>query len=105
MASASWGAPKIREPLRRKLPDVACPAISTVHAVLDRHHLVKHRRRRVRHAALYAPSPRGYEGHRLAPVDSNVLGRDNTMATSSPILGERVRPSLELAVRLRRMEL
>jgi hypothetical protein len=27
---------------------VACPAISTVHAVLDRHGLVRRRRRRVR---------------------------------------------------------
>ena len=44
----SWGAPKIRERLKQKLPDVGCPAISTVHAVLDRHGLVKRRRRRVR---------------------------------------------------------
>jgi len=44
----SWGAPKIRERFRQKLPEVACPAISTVHAVLDRHGLVKRRRRRVR---------------------------------------------------------
>ena len=42
----SWGAPKIREMLRRRYPDVQCPAISTVHAVLDRHGLVKRRRRR-----------------------------------------------------------
>jgi putative transposase len=44
----SWGAPKIRERLKQKWPEVACPAISTVHAVLDRHGLVKRRRRRVR---------------------------------------------------------
>jgi len=43
-----WGAPKIRERLRRRCPDVQCPAISTVHAVLDRHGLVKHRTRRRR---------------------------------------------------------
>ena len=43
----SWGAPKIRERLRRKHSDVHCPAISTVHAILDRHGLVKRRRRRV----------------------------------------------------------
>ena len=41
-----WGAPKIRERLRQQIAGVACPAISTVHAVLDRHHLVKRRRRR-----------------------------------------------------------
>ena len=29
----AWGAPKIRERLRYRWPDVACPAISTVHAV------------------------------------------------------------------------
>jgi putative transposase len=42
----SWGAPKIRERLRRKYPDLRCPAISTVHAVLDRHGLVERRIRR-----------------------------------------------------------
>jgi putative transposase len=31
----TWGAPKIRERLARLHPDVHCPAISTVHAVLD----------------------------------------------------------------------
>ena len=42
----SWGAPKIREKLARLYPDVHTPAISTVHAVLDRHGLVKRRTRR-----------------------------------------------------------
>ena len=42
----SWGAPKIRERLRRLYPEVHTPAISTVHAVLDRHGLVKRRRQR-----------------------------------------------------------
>jgi putative transposase len=42
----SWGAPKIRERLRHRWPEVHCPAISTVHAVLDRHGLVKRRSRR-----------------------------------------------------------
>ena len=42
----SWGAPKIREKLRRQHDDVQTPAISTVHAVLDRHGLVKHGRKR-----------------------------------------------------------
>ena len=41
-----WGAPKIRERLRRRYPEVHCPAISTVHAVLDRNDLVKRRKRR-----------------------------------------------------------
>jgi putative transposase len=44
-----WGAPKIRERLRQRYADVHCPAISTVHAVLDRHGLVQRRRRRRPH--------------------------------------------------------
>jgi len=41
-----WGAPKIREKLRRRYDDIQTPAISTVHAVLDRHGLVKRGRKR-----------------------------------------------------------
>jgi putative transposase len=39
-AHPSWGAPKIREKIRRKFSDIHLPAISTVHAVLHRHGLV-----------------------------------------------------------------
>jgi putative transposase len=42
----SWGAPKIREKLMRKYADLRPPAKSTIHAVLDRHGLVKKRRSR-----------------------------------------------------------
>ena len=42
----SWGAPKIREKLRRRHSDITLPAISTVHAVLDRHGLVTRGRHR-----------------------------------------------------------
>jgi len=42
----TWGAAKIREKLRRRYPDVHTPAISTVHAVLDRNGLVVRRKRR-----------------------------------------------------------
>ena len=42
----SWGAPKIREKLRRSYNEVQTPAISTVHAVLHRHGLVSHGRKR-----------------------------------------------------------
>ena len=42
----SWGAPKIREKLRRRHDDIQTPAISTVHAVLARHGLVRHGRKR-----------------------------------------------------------
>jgi putative transposase len=47
----SWGAPKIREKLRRECSDVLLPAISTVHAVLDRHGLVTRGRRRSHYKA------------------------------------------------------
>ena len=42
----SWGAPKIREKIKRLGLGVSLPAISTVHAVLDRHGLVSRARRR-----------------------------------------------------------
>jgi putative transposase len=41
-----WGAPKIREKLRPQCSPLRCPAISTVHAVLDRYGLVRKRRHR-----------------------------------------------------------
>ena len=42
----TWGAPKIREKLRRLHGERQLPAISTVHAVLDRHGLVSRGGRR-----------------------------------------------------------
>ena len=43
----SWGAPKLREKLIRLFPDLHhYPAISTIHAILDRHGLVKRKKRR-----------------------------------------------------------
>ena len=59
-----WGAPKIREKLRQQCPALLLPAISTVHAVLDRRGLVKRRRRR-------RPAATGTELSR--PTDPNVL--------------------------------
>src|SRR3984893_5478173 len=59
-----WGAPRIREKLRQQFTGPHLPAISTVHAVLDRHGLVQRRRRR-RHAAT------GTELSR--PTDPNAL--------------------------------
>ena len=60
-----WGAPKIREKLRPQITTAQLPAISTVHAVLDRHGLVKRRRRR---------RPAGAAGTGLSqPTEPNAL--------------------------------
>jgi putative transposase len=59
-----WGAPKIREKLRRQSTAPHLPAISTVHAVLDRHGLVHRRRRRRRVATGTALS---------RPIEPNAL--------------------------------
>lgn len=50
----NWGAPKIRELILRKYPDIKPPAKSTVHAELDRHGLVT-RRKRYRNKATGTP--------------------------------------------------
>jgi putative transposase len=42
----SWGAPKIREILSRRYPDIHSPAKSTIHCILDRHGLVTRRKKR-----------------------------------------------------------
>ncbi|WP_008292636.1 integrase core domain-containing protein [Congregibacter litoralis] len=42
----TWGAPKIRDKLIKQIPMVKPPAPSTIHAILDRHGLVKRRKRR-----------------------------------------------------------
>ncbi len=43
---SSWGAPKIRDKLVHAFPAIKPPAASSIHAVLDRHGLVKRRKRR-----------------------------------------------------------
>lgn len=42
----SWGAPQIREILKRKYPEVKTPAKSTIHSILDRFGLVRRSRRK-----------------------------------------------------------
>ena len=95
----SWGAPKIRERLTRLYPDVHTPAISTVHAVLDRHGLVKRRTRRRNRAegtkrpTTLTPSQRRFWtrfqgvsrsrlGSRLTPIGSQ-CGRRSTVLRGS----------------------
>ena len=64
-----WGARKIREILIRRLPgDVRVPAKSTIHAVLDRHGLVKRARPR-RPRACGTPLSPGLEPNALWCVD------------------------------------
>jgi len=46
-AHPSWGAPKIRDKLIRPFTMIKPPAVSTVHAVFDRHGLVKRKKRRL----------------------------------------------------------
>lgn len=46
-----WGAPKLREKILRRHPEIKAPAISTIHAVLDRHGLVQSALRRRRYKA------------------------------------------------------
>ena len=50
----SWGAPKIRDKLIREYPMIPPPAVSTIHAALDRNGFVKRRKRR-RHKACGTP--------------------------------------------------
>jgi len=64
----SWGAPKIREKLRRKHPEIRLPAISTVHAILHRHGLVNRPRRR-RYRAEGTPLSRPLQPNELWCAD------------------------------------
>lgn len=49
---SNWGAPKIREKIYRRFPDIKIPAISTIHAVLDRNGLVESKLRRKNHTSI-----------------------------------------------------
>lgn len=51
----NWGAPKIRDKIIKKHSDVRVPAVSTIHAVLDRHGLVKSELRKKRYKAEGTP--------------------------------------------------
>ncbi|NIP17156.1 MAG: IS481 family transposase [Xanthomonadales bacterium] len=64
----SWGAPKLRDKLARQYPMIPLPAVSTIHAVLDRHGLVK-RRKRKRHKAQGTPLKGAHEPNGLWCAD------------------------------------
>ena len=65
----TWGAPKIREKLRRLNLGISLPAISTVHAVLDRHGLVTRGRRRSAYKAEGTQLSRPHRPNELWCVD------------------------------------
>jgi putative transposase len=65
----TWGAPKLREKLRRQELGISLPAISTVHAVLDRHGLVSRGRRRSTYKAEGTPLSRPDQPNDLWCVD------------------------------------
>lgn len=65
-----WGARKIRELLVRRLAgDVRIPATSTIHAVLDRHGLVRRKTRRRRNRAQGTPLSAGTKPNDLWCTD------------------------------------
>ena len=74
-----WGAPKIREKLRRQSTAPHLPAISTVHAVLDRHGLVQ----------APPPSPARRDRHRAvtARPSRTRSGAPTTKASSCSAIG------------------
>ncbi len=66
---SNWGAPKIREKIIKKYPDVKAPATSTIHAVLDRNGLVKKRKGRKRFKAQGTPLEHVKEPNQLWCAD------------------------------------
>lgn len=87
----TWGAPKIRERLARLYPDVHRPAISTVHAVLDRHGMVERRKRR-RNRATGTPLSNGCRPNDLWCADyKGEFGREHGRDRGSQTL-DRSRP-------------
>lgn len=55
----NWGAPKIRELVSYRYPTIKLPSTATVHNILDRHDLVRKRRKRkkFRATASYLSTP------------------------------------------------
>ena len=55
----TWGAPKIRELVSKRYVSIKLPSVSTVHEILDRHDLVKRKRKRnpYRATATYLSNP------------------------------------------------
>jgi transposase len=93
-----WGAPKIREKLRQQFTGPHLPAISTVHAVLDRHHLVRHRpRRRPRGLGDRAVTPHATECAVVRRLQRRISPRQSSLLLSPD--DYRLRQSLPADVR------
>src|SRR5947199_6942058 len=81
----SWGAPKIHEKLRRLHRDIPAPAISTVHAVLDRHGLVSRRRKpATRLRAQRSPAPASLNHLWCADCKASSRSLTSAIAIRSP---------------------
>ena len=95
----SWGAPKIRDKLIREYPMITPPAVSTIHAVLDRHGLVKRRKRR-RYKAHGTDALRRPRAQR--PVVRRLQGRVHARQQAVLLPADHHRLPLPLPARLRR---
>ena len=92
-----WGARKIRELLIRRLAsDVKVPAKSTIHAVLDRHGLVKRMGRRKDKAEGTALSPGANR-----PVVCRLQGRVHPRQQALLLSADRYGPCLALSADVR----
>ena len=98
----TWGAPKIRAKLIRQYPMIKPPAVSTVHAVLDRHGLVKRRKRR-RYKAPGHRTDRGPSTQRL--VVRRLQGRVPARQWAILLSPDHLRLPIALPARLRRTRL
>ena len=61
----TWGAPKIRDKLIREYPMIPPPAVSTIHAALDRNGLIKRRKRRCKPASSIDQRPASNVDHAI----------------------------------------
>ena len=95
----TWGAPKIRDKLIREYPMIPPPAVSTIHAALDRNGLVKRRKRR-RYKACGTPLVRRSRAQRA--LVRRLQGRVPARQPAVLLPAHHHRLPLPLPARLRR---
>jgi putative transposase len=88
----TWGARKIRDKLIRQFPMIPTPAVSTIHAVLDRNGLVKPKKRR-RYKAEGTPLLCGVPTTRVSLCSA-------TASTATRSLSATIAPAISLPVRV-----